>query len=143
MQLEALWTVEYATNHGDFGTGVAVLVDGHVYGGDTNYCYEGTYQRTGDELIARVNLCLHNGEPAPAMSADDSGVAVCMRGRLLDNKLEMTGVLEQEPGTKLFIHMHRKSGVPTAQQLKPSAGNGGGETSAYLIDESTERLPLF
>lgn len=153
--LEALWTVEYATNHGDFGTGVAVLVDGRIYGGDTHYCYEGTYRRVGDELIARVDLCLHSGDPAPALAVGDSRVAVYMRGRLADNELELTGVLEQEPGTKLFIHMQRKCGVPTPQRLDApagdrqrgedaaAAGEGTGERSAYLIGESTERLPLF
>jgi len=155
MQLNALWTIEYATNHGDYGTGVAVLVDGHVYGGDSHYCYEGTYEHQGEELIARVKLCLHSGKPAPAETPADD-FTVLMRGQPVGEELEFTGVLEHEPNTKLFIHLQRRSGVPAPQDTAvpqspnrdalehPVAGTIlGNEESAYLLEESTERLPLY
>ena len=155
MQLNALWTIEYATNHGDFGTGVAVLVDGHVYGGDTNYCYEGTYERQGEDLVACVKLCLHSGKRAAANNLAEE-FSVLMRGRPVGEELEFTGVLEHEPDTKLFIHLQRRSGVPTAQEagvpVSPRAMRSanavadtapGNEESAYLLEESTERLSLY
>jgi hypothetical protein len=155
MQLNALWTIEYATNHGDFGTGVAVLVDGNVYGGDTNYCYEGAYERQGDEIVARVRLCLHNGRSRPDEITDEA-FSVLMRGRPVGEELELTGVLEHEPNTKLFIHMQRRSGVPAQQDtgVQPAApgqavdgvaaaGPGGEQESPYLIGEAAERLPLY
>ena len=154
MQLNALWTIEYATNHGDFGTGVVVLIDGHVYGGDTHYCYEGAYERQGEEIVARVKLCLHSRQRMLSGPPDED-VCVLMRGRPVGDELELTGALEHEPDTKLFIHMQRRQGVPTAQDSGvqwSSPGSAvddavprmaGGEESAYLIDESTERLPLY
>lgn len=150
MQLNALWTIEYATNHGDFGTGVAVLVDGHIYGGDTHYCYEGTYESEGDELVASVKLCLHHGKRAPVEEAAD-GFTVLMRGRPMGDELEFTGILEHEPDTKLFIHLQRRSGVPAPQHAdmtRPPAPDSaetipGNEDSSYLLEESHERLPLF
>ncbi len=151
MQLNALWTIEYATNHGDFGTGVAVLVDGHIYGGDTHYCYEGTYENEGDELVASVKLCLHRGKRNPAEEAAD-GFTVLMRGRQVGDELEFTGILEQEPDTKLFIHLQRRSGVPANQHTdmphssatdSPDSEPSGNEDSSYLLEESPERLSLF
>ncbi len=149
MQLNALWTIEYATNHGDFGTGVAVLVDGHIYGGDTHYCYEGTYEHAGDELVACVKLCLHRRKRASGEEAPD-GFTVLMRGRPVGEELEFTGVLEHEPDTKLFIHLQRRSGVPTPQDSDlPEAPADvrarilGSEDSAYLLAEARERLPLY
>lgn len=153
MQLNALWTIEFATNHGDYGTGVAVLVDGRVYGGDTNYCYEGSYHGEDGEIVARVKLCLHSGRPRPA-GMPDGTVSVLMRGRPAGDELELTGVLEHEPSTKLFVHMQRRSGVPVPQNtgLRPAravdaaaaaAAAGGEEEAGYLIDESAERLPLY
>jgi hypothetical protein len=155
MQLNALWTIEYATNHGDFGTGVVVLVNGNVYGGDTNYCYEGEYGREGEEIVARVKLCLHNGRSRPEGMLDEV-VTVLMRGQPVGEELELTGVLEHEPNTKLFIHMQRRSGVPAPQDAGVqtpargrtvddivAAGVGGEKESPYLIDEAAERLPLY
>ncbi|MDH3713371.1 MAG: hypothetical protein OET44_05920 [Gammaproteobacteria bacterium] len=155
MKLNALWTIEYATNHGDFGTGVAVLVDGNVYGGDTNYCYEGAYERQGGEIVARVKLFLHNGRSQPD-GATDEAVSVLMRGRAMGEELELTGVLEHEPNTKLFIHMQRRSSVPAPQAAgaqSPAHGQavddvvaaamGGDKESPYLIDEAADRLPLY
>ena len=154
MQLNALWTIEYATNHGDFGTGVAVLADGRIYGGDSHYCYEGTYERQGDEIVARVKLCLHSRQRILSGETDDE-VCVLMRGRPAAEELELTGVLEHEPNTKLFIHMQRRPAAPVTQGADvqwPLAGQAdtsgvsrmaGDDESAYLIGESTERLPLY
>ena len=111
MKLDALWSIEYATNHGDFGTGVVVMVAGHLYGGDSNFCYQGEYSLEGDELEGRIILKLHAGQPFPACSVEET-ITIRLAGNLKDSELEITGILEHDPTIKLFIHLTRQSELP-------------------------------
>jgi T3SS negative regulator,GrlR len=52
--MDGLWTVEFGTNAGSFGGGVAVFRDGTVLGGDGTYYYVGRYKFEGNTFKAEV-----------------------------------------------------------------------------------------
>lgn len=43
--MEGLWTIEFGSNIGVFGSGVIVLRNGRIEGGDSNYFYLGSYEK--------------------------------------------------------------------------------------------------
>ena len=47
--MEGLWTIEFGSNSGVFGSGVVVLREGKIEGGDASYYYVGTYERPNSE----------------------------------------------------------------------------------------------
>jgi hypothetical protein len=52
--MQGLWTVEFGSTLGQFGSGVVVLQDGRVMGGDSGYFYTGTYTETGHAFRATI-----------------------------------------------------------------------------------------
>ncbi len=150
MQLDALWTVEFATNHGDFGTGVAVLVEGRIYGGDSHHCYDGEYEFSAGEVSASVRVQVHNGRPFPGC-AEGEQVEVLLRGRPVAGELELNGVLQHEPPTQLFVHMVARvpfdQAAPADRDLPPppdpTPPAAVEHPVGYLIGESTDALRVF
>jgi hypothetical protein len=52
--MEGLWTAEFGSNTGGFGTGVIILRDGKMLGGDASYYYVGEYNFTGNDFRATL-----------------------------------------------------------------------------------------
>jgi hypothetical protein len=50
MSMNGLWTVEFGSNTGISGGGVAVLRDGAILGGDSTHYYVGEYELHGVSL---------------------------------------------------------------------------------------------
>ena len=48
--MEGLWTIEFGSNAGIFGSGVIVMRDGKIEGGDASHYYMGSYQRPNSEI---------------------------------------------------------------------------------------------
>jgi hypothetical protein len=44
VRMNGLWTVEFGSNAGLFGSGVIVMRDGRIEGGDDSYYYIGSYE---------------------------------------------------------------------------------------------------
>ena len=42
--MQGLWTIEFGSNVGVYSSGVIVMRDGKIKGGDANYYYEGSYE---------------------------------------------------------------------------------------------------
>src|ERR1035437_1115347 len=52
--MNGLWTAEFGSSTGTFGSGVAVFQDGKVLGGDSTYYYVGEYEFKGNEFRATL-----------------------------------------------------------------------------------------
>jgi len=50
MTIEALWAVNFSTQLGFSGSGVAVFETGRIFGGDSLYYYIGDYVLNGDTV---------------------------------------------------------------------------------------------
>jgi hypothetical protein len=42
--MQGLWTIEFGSNVGVYGSGVIVMRDGKIQGGDASYYYDGSYE---------------------------------------------------------------------------------------------------
>jgi len=54
--MDGLWTVEFGSSTGMFGSGVAVFRDGRILGGDNVYYYVGEYILQGSKLKATLRI---------------------------------------------------------------------------------------
>lgn len=112
MSIQALWTTIFAdaadTAH---FTGVVALRDGHLYGGDNNYHYQGHYR----EEDGRVRLTLsathfHGGRNH--IGGDRDAFTLEAEGPVDAQGMDLTGHLEEEPGTKISLHLRRAAELP-------------------------------
>jgi hypothetical protein len=55
--MDGLWTAEFGSSAGVYGSGVVVFFqDGRIVGGDSWYFYLGTYQLDGNSLQATIDV---------------------------------------------------------------------------------------
>jgi T3SS negative regulator,GrlR len=54
--MDGLWTAEFGSSVGMFGSGVVVFHQGKIMGGDNGYFYLGTYKLNENALQATINV---------------------------------------------------------------------------------------
>jgi len=53
--MEGFWTVQFVGVQG-WGTGVAVYIGGHIFGGDSAVMFTGTYDRQDDNVTSQIHV---------------------------------------------------------------------------------------
>ncbi|WP_367575446.1 GrlR family regulatory protein [Pelagibius sp.] len=103
--LSGLFGVDFQASNRDFGSGIVVIDNGRVNGGDGSYFYQGRFDNYGGKVRATIEVTHYRGTPNSVMgpisrftlnlsgTSDDSGfdlqgssqsipnVSIKMRGR--------------------------------------------------------------
>ena len=58
MSVEALWSINFATRSNE-GAGVIVLETGRLFGGDSSFCWTGTYELSGNRITGEAHVRRH------------------------------------------------------------------------------------
>ena len=90
------------------GTGVVVLQDGNVSGGDTVIAYSGTYEQHGDEFSAEIAIKRHTAGQLSVFGIDD--VDISLAGRSTGATASCRGKSRQAPGMTFEATMIRMAG---------------------------------
>jgi hypothetical protein len=106
--IEGFWTVQFKGVQG-WGTGVAVYIGGHVYGGDSAVMFTGTYSQQSDAITVR----LYVKQIAPGLMTvmGRSEYDLDLAGKLDGDTLKLSGNI---PGTeeRLSATLLRQCDVP-------------------------------
>ena len=95
--VEGFWTVQFKGVQG-WGTGVAVYIGGHVYGGNSAVMFTGTYDQRGDAVA--VQLHVKQIAPGSMTVMGRSEYDLDLAGKLDGNTLKLSGNI---PGTELSL----------------------------------------
>ena len=95
--MDGFWTVQFSGVQG-FGFGVVTLIRGHVFGGDGNFIYTGTYTDQGGTLNARIHV--RRGAPGVQSVMGIDQFVLILTGSLLGNTLTAKGNI---PGSNLQL----------------------------------------
>lgn len=60
MSINGLWTAEFSFGNNS-GTGIVVLLNGQILGGDTNYYYTGWYSAQGEAFTGELLVAHYAG----------------------------------------------------------------------------------
>ncbi len=94
---EGLYKVEFATQLGG-GSGVVLMSNGTIRGGDSIMYYAGTYSESGDEFKATVSVARHtSGSSMFSVLGVDNGTLILI-GRSNGGMVEARGSTPQNPG---------------------------------------------
>jgi hypothetical protein len=98
MAVDGFWTVQF-TGAEVYGSGVAVLANGKLFGGESGFYYIGSYEADGKVLKARVMI--RNFDPAV-----QSGFGI-----VGDYEMDVSAVLEGEnmTGTAMITNQPQHS----------------------------------
>ncbi|WP_420349373.1 hypothetical protein [Pelagibius sp.] len=89
------------------GSGVVMLQDGQLWGGDSGLYYVGSYEVRGNALSARLRTDRHSnlGQVQSVLGIDQATIA--LEGDARDNAAAMTGTAREVPGVTLQAHLSR------------------------------------
>jgi hypothetical protein len=115
--MEGLWTIEFGSNAGLFGSGVAVLRDGKIEGGDDSYFYQGSYEGPIRDLAypsafhAKIEVKPFLPNKQSIFNTFNKAIVLNLEGTLKDeNHAVAVGTPEGMPGMNLGIRLIRRSG---------------------------------
>jgi hypothetical protein len=89
----------------DEGTGVVVLQDGTLTGGDTVMAYSGSYQLDGDDFSADIAIKRHTPGQMTVFGIDN--VDISLTGKSAGTVASCSGRSKQEPGMAFKATMIR------------------------------------
>ena len=108
--MEGLWTIEFGSNSGLFGSGVIVLHEGKIMGGDASHYYFGTYASptpTDFQATIAVKPFLPNAESV--FKTYGKELTLTLIGTLKDpNHAVALGRPTEMPGLDLGVRLIRR-----------------------------------
>jgi hypothetical protein len=114
--MQGLWTIEFGSNVGVYGSGVIVMRDGKIKGGDASYYYDGSYEEPDPstsypkKLKARIAAKPFLPGAISIFKTYGRDFTLDLDGTLKDeNNGVAVGIPEGIPGANVGIRLIRRS----------------------------------
>lgn len=104
--INGLWTIEFISTLSRGGTGVLVLHDGRLLGGDNGYFYTGRYSFTGDAIDGSIDVVRFNLNVI-SVFGDADRFSLTFRGNVSED-ITIDGIAELEGRTDLRVQIKCK-----------------------------------
>jgi hypothetical protein len=111
----------FRTQQGE-ATGVVVLNDGRVTGGDNVSSYSGSYFVDGDKFTAAISTWRHTQGPLSVFGIDN--VDLTLTGKSTPTTASCTGTAKQAPSLTFEATLIRIAEQPSAPPRAPIRGGG-------------------
>ena len=92
-----IYRVEFQTQRGT-GTGVVVINDGRILGGDSIMYYVGTFSESGNNFSTNIKARVHSNVPgmAPVFGVPEANIS--LTGTSTNNSAQSKGTAVEAPG---------------------------------------------
>lgn len=109
--LEALWSVEFVSDAGVYGAGVAVFETERIFGGDSMYTYIGSYKVVGDMVRAEIEVTHYAGDPISVFGTERQ-FRLKFAGKPAHDSFEIIGSRVDAPDRQVAIRLTRRAELP-------------------------------
>lgn len=109
--VEALWTFKFITHQNTVGAGVAILESGHVFGGDSEYYFIGSYSIRGNEITVEVEST-HYGTTPNSMFGPAKHLNLRFSGPLAQPTTTLEGNVVEAPEKRMTLVLTRREELP-------------------------------
>ena len=112
MEIQALWAALFNDEQGrPRSSGVILLRQGHVHGGDSNYHYQGSYGIEDGRLHLTLTATHFHGGRSHVVG-DRDAFTLHLSGRTGGDFLVLAGELDDDPGVRVGVEMQRVATLP-------------------------------
>lgn len=109
--IEALWSVEFVANTHSVGSGVVVVENGKVLGGDAQYFYVGHCNIENGTVRATADITHYSG-PINSVFGTLKTFRISVSGRLHHDAFTLNGCVEGMPSLRIDIRFTRRAELP-------------------------------
>ena len=109
--IEALWSVEFVANTQGFGSGVVVVENGKVLGGDAQYFYVGSCKFENGVLHASAVITHYAGPPNSVFGTSNK-FTISVSGTPAHDKFVLRGHVVEVPQLQISINFTRRAELP-------------------------------
>ena len=102
MKIDGLWTIEFISTLHLVGSGVAVLNDKRLLGGDEGYYYSGHYDTENGQFSGTIHVTRYNPKSL-SVFGDIGQYTLKLEGKVQDYQIEGTAWMESNPNRKIRI----------------------------------------
>jgi len=111
--LEALWSVEFGSNVGGFGAGVAVFETGRVLGGDSAFMYVGSYRTENGVVYSDIRITKYNNlSDMQSIFGPLTSFSLKVSGKADAKEMVLTGSVVEHPQLQITIKAVRCVELP-------------------------------
>jgi hypothetical protein len=107
VDIEGVYTLEFASNLGFRGSGLVTLQDGHFRGNNASFEWTGSYELKGSTLHAEIKVQQFSGGVSIFGVLAEFNLVVS--GEFEPRKMTLTGHRTEDPSDKVVVLMVRKS----------------------------------
>jgi rRNA processing protein Gar1 len=113
MTIEALWSVEFSSNVGSIGAGVAVFETGRVLGGDSAFMYVGSYKTDNGTVHSDIHVTKYNNiGHMQSIFGPLTSFHIKVSGKTDPQSMVLTGVVVEQPQLQITIKATRRAELP-------------------------------
>ncbi len=102
MNIDGLWTIDFISTLHLVGSGVAVLNDKRILGGDEGYYYSGRYNTENGQFSGTIHVTRYNPKSL-SVFGDIGQYTLKLEGKVQDRQIEGTATMASAPDRKLRI----------------------------------------
>ena len=102
-----LWTIDFISTMNRFGSGVLVVNEGKLLGGDNGFYYEGNYNIEGDTIQGKVTVTRFN-ENIISIFGNIDNYSLSFRGQIKKDTMEAVASIENMPDLKVRVVCKKK-----------------------------------
>ena len=114
MSVEGIWTGEMYGPYGWENSGVYVLEDGRILGGNNRHYSMGSYSVSGDAYRAQVSVHYY-GPPRAIFGEKMEQFSIEVTGKLGDGVIDAQVVRSDKPEFKMEYRMTKRMDLPAAR----------------------------
>ncbi len=110
MSVDGLWTVEFSSTLNLFGTGIVVLNNKRLLGGDFGYYYSGTYSTSGETLEAKIDVTRFDKNAISVFGNIDQ-FSLIFTAKISNGEFNGIAYVDGKPGLKIRVTGKKKENI--------------------------------
>lgn len=110
---DGLWTIEFMSIANLYATGVLVLNDERLLGGDAGYYYSGEYKEKGDKINGVATITRFEPNSISVFGNFDQ-LTLCFQGKLEQNQIHGEAWLQADRNKSVRIKCTKKEDIKRA-----------------------------
>lgn len=113
MSLEALWSLQFASNQEMAGGGVIIFETGRVFGGDHACTYVGNYSLDNGVLEMTIHISRYN-QDIPTIFGDFDEFDITLTGKYdgEQNQMEASGFMNGDEDKEMVVICNNVAALP-------------------------------